>query len=218
MRERSQYPSDVAFTPAVKAQQARLGSRTAYARMEEAGSWETRVTPELAAFLARQRSFFLATASREGQPYVQHRGGPPGFVKVLDAGRLAFADFAGNRQYVSMGNLAENPRAQLFFIDYGTRERIKVWGRARMVEDDPALLAQLAMPGYRARVERAFVLDVQAWDANCPQHIPLRLEAAEVEAELAIRDLRIAELEARLLELGQGADLSSRADRKRRDS
>ena len=165
-------PSDVAFTPSVKAIQARKGSRTAYARMENGVGWETEITPPLADFLAKQNSFFLATASADGQPYIQHRGGPPGFLRVLDATTLAFADFRGNRQYISLGNLAENPKVHLFFVDYATRTRIKVWGEAVVVEDDAELLAELTPADYGARPEQAIVIHVTAWDMNCPQHIP----------------------------------------------
>jgi predicted pyridoxine 5'-phosphate oxidase superfamily flavin-nucleotide-binding protein len=186
--------SDVAFTPAVKAIQARRGSRRSYARMEERGGFKTGISEELAEFIAAQRSFFIATANLEGQPYVQHRGGPPGFLRVLDTRTLAFADYSGNRQYISLGNLADNPRAQLFLIDYGERRRVKIWGTARVVESDAKLLPE----GYRARPEQAIVFDVNAWDANCPQHIPRRFEAEDVEAALQQRDQRIAGLEAEL--------------------
>lgn len=199
------YPSDVAFSPSVKAFQTRLGSRPAYARMESGAGWQTQVTPDLAEFIAAQTSVFLATASAAGQPYIQHRGGPPGFLRVLDEQTLAFADFAGNRQYISLGNLAENPRAQLFLMDYAQRQRIKIWGEARVIEDDPALLAQVTVPGYKARAERVILFAVKAWDANCPQHIPQRFEAAEVAAALAERDARIQALEAEVAQLrGRG--------------
>jgi predicted pyridoxine 5'-phosphate oxidase superfamily flavin-nucleotide-binding protein len=191
--------SDVAFSPAVKAIQSARGSREGYARMERRGGWRAEVTPDLAAFIARQRSLFLATASGAGQPYIQHRGGPPGFLRVLDPETLAFADLAGNRQYITLGNLSENPRAQLFLIDYANRQRVKIWGEARVVTDDPALLAMLAPEG--ARAEQAIVLRITAWDANCPQHIPQRFEAEDVAAALAQRDARIAELEAELARL-----------------
>lgn len=190
--------SDVAFTDRVKAEQARLGSRAAYARLEREGGFETEIDDDLAAFVASQRSAFLATANARGQPYVQHRGGPPGFLEVLDRRTIAFADFAGNRQYISLGNLVENPKVHLFLIDYARRQRVKIWGEARVVEDDPALLARLTPAGYRARPERAIVIHVTAWDANCPQHIPQRLEAADVEAALAERDARITDLEAQV--------------------
>ncbi len=199
------YPSDVAFTPSVKAVQARKGSRSSYARMEERGSWQTRITPDLARFIEAQTSIFLATASKEGQPYIQHRGGPPGFLRVLDDQTIGFADFAGNRQYITQGNLADNPKAYLFLIDYAHRRRIKLWGRARMIEGDAKLAAELMPEGYKARVEQAIVFTLAAWDANCPQHIPQRFEAADVAAALAERDQRIAMLEAEIDRL-RGAD------------
>ena len=192
------FASDVAFTPAVKALQARRGSRRAYERMEQAGSWETTITPELAEFVAAQTSVYLATANAAGQPYIQHRGGPPGFLRVIDEHTLAFADFVGNRQYITSGNLQENPRAHLFLMDYAHRRRIKIWGTARVVGDDAALLASLMPPGYKARGEQVIVFTVAAWDSNCPQHIPQRFEAAEVAAALAERDRRISALEAEL--------------------
>jgi predicted pyridoxine 5'-phosphate oxidase superfamily flavin-nucleotide-binding protein len=195
------YSSDVAFTESVKAIQARRGSRGAYARMEERGGWKTAITPELGEFIAAQRSFFLATANLEGQPYVQHRGGPPGFLHVLDERTLAFADFSGNRQYITLGNLAQNPRAHLFLIDYAERTRVKIWGEASVVESDPKILERLRPIDYRARVEQAIVFRVSAWDANCPQHIPRRFEAEDVEAKLRKRDERIEELEAELRQL-----------------
>lgn len=190
--------SDVAFTDRVKAEQSRRGSRAAYARLEREGGFEVEIGDDLAAFVASQRSAFLATASAGGQPYVQHRGGPPGFLQVLDPRTIAFADYAGNRQYISLGNLAENPKVHLFLIDYQRRQRVKIWGEARVIEDDDALLARLTPAGYRARAERAIVIRVSAWDANCPQHIPQRLEAADVEAALETRDARIADLEAQV--------------------
>jgi uncharacterized protein len=198
MAMESSASSDVAFTPAVKAIQQQRGSRAAYERMESRGGFKTGISAELAEFIAAQRSFFIATANLEGQPYVQHRGGPPGFLRVLDTRTLAFADYAGNRQYISLGNLADNPRAQLFLIDYAERRRVKIWGTARVVDSDATLLAKLMPEGYRARPEQAIVFDVSAWDANCPQHIPRRFEAEDVEAALQQRDQRIAELEAEL--------------------
>lgn len=190
--------SDIAFTPSVKAIQTRRGSRAAYARMEDNGGFRTKITDDLSAFLAAQTSVFLATANAEGQPYIQHRGGPAGFLRVLDAQTIGFADYAGNRQYVTSGNLADNPRAYLFLIDYAQRSRIKIWGTARVVNDDPALIEQLMPQGYNARPEQAILFTVTAWDSNCPQHIPQRFEAADVAAALAARDARIAELEAAL--------------------
>jgi predicted pyridoxine 5'-phosphate oxidase superfamily flavin-nucleotide-binding protein len=194
-------PSDIAFTPAVKAIQERKGSRTAYARMEAGRGWSTTITPDLADFIAMQTSAFFGTASADGQPYIQHRGGPPGFLRVLDERTVGFADYRGNRQYISQGNLVDNPKAFLFLIDYAHRQRIKIWGEARVVEDDPQLVQSLMPEGYKARPEQAFLLTVSAWDSNCPQHIPQRFEAADVAAALAERDQRIAELTKRLEDL-----------------
>jgi len=177
------FPSDVAFSPRVKAVQARKGSRAAYARMEASGGWETRIDEDLREFISRQTSVFLATASADGQPYVQHRGGPPGFLHVLDERTIAFADFDGNRQFITQANLEENPKAQLFLIDYSTRRRVKIWGRARVVENAPALVSSLMPPRYRARASQAIVFEVAAWDVNCPQHIPHRLDAADASAD-----------------------------------
>lgn len=190
------YASDVAFTDVVKAIQRRKGSRAAYERMEQGGSWEQSITPELKAEIEAQTSVFLATANAQGQPYIQHRGGPPGFLKVLDDRTIGFADFVGNRQYITQGNLAENPKAHLFVIDYARQRRIKIWGSARVVEDDPELHGRLMPAGYRARSAQALLFSVTAWDVNCPQHIPQRFEAADVAQALALRDRRIADLEA----------------------
>jgi uncharacterized protein len=195
------YSSDVAFTPSVKAAQARKGSRASYARMEAAGSWETRITPDLKAFIEAQTSVFLATANKDGQPYIQHRGGPPGFLRVLDDKAIGFADFAGNRQYITLGNLADNPRAQLFLIDYARRRRVKIWGEARVVEGDAEWVVKLMPKGYKARPEHTILFSVSAWDANCPQHIPQRFEAADVAAALSERDRRIEALEAEVKRL-----------------
>ncbi len=199
------YASDVAFTPSVKSAQTRKGSRGGYERMEERGSWQTRITPDLAGFIAAQISVFLATASGEGQPYIQHRGGPAGFLRVLDDSTIGFADFTGNRQYITLGNLVDNPKAQLFLIDYAHRRRVKIWGEARVVEGDEALIARLMPEGYKARPEQAILFTVTAWDANCPQHIPQRFEAADVAAALDERDRRIVELEAEAERLRAGA-------------
>lgn len=189
------YTSDVAFTPAVKAIQTRKGSRHGYARMEQAGGWQAAITDELADFIAAQTSVFLATVNAQGQPYIQHRGGPAGFLKVLDAHTLAFVDFAGNKQYISSGNLSENPKAHVFLMDYTHRQRIKIWGEARVVEGDDTLMARLMPQGYPARPEQVILFTVTAWDANCPQHIPVRYEAADVAAALNARDARIQALE-----------------------
>jgi uncharacterized protein len=192
------YSSDVAFTPSVKAIQARKGSREAYTHVEERGGWRTEIDDNLAAFLAQADSLYFATASADGQPYIQHRGGPKGFLKILDKTTLAFADYSGNRQYITQGNLSENPKAHIFLMDYAHRRRVKIWGEARVVDDDPALLQSLMPAGYRARPEQVIVFRIAAWDTNCPQHIPQKFDAADVAAALAVRDARIAELEAEL--------------------
>ena len=190
--------TDVAFTPAVKALQSRRGSRAAYARLDERGGWPATITEDLAAFIAARDSFFLATANAEGQPYVQHRGGPRGFLRVLDERTLGFADFRGNRQYITAGNLAENDRAFIFLMDYENRQRIKLWGRARVLDDDAALLARLAPENYRAQPEQAILFTIEAWDANCPQHIPRLVAADETARAVAALQARIAALEEEL--------------------
>lgn len=198
MSDAKGIPSDIAFTAAVKASQSRHGSRTAYAAMEQGVGWATAITAELAAFIAEQTSIFLATANTAGQPYIQHRGGPPGFLRVLDASTLAFADYSGNRQYISVGNLADNAKVHVFLLDYVHRQRVKIWGEATVIDDDVALLASLTPSGYGAPVERAIIIRVATWDANCTKHIPQRFEAASVAAAVALRDARIAELEAQV--------------------
>jgi predicted pyridoxine 5'-phosphate oxidase superfamily flavin-nucleotide-binding protein len=203
------YASDVAFTPTVKAIQARKGSRDAYAHVEQNGGWRTEIDDSLAGFLAQTDSFYLATATAGGQPYIQHRGGPKGFIKVLDTHTLAFADYGGNRQYITQGNLSENPKAQIFIMDYAHRRRVKIWGEARVVEDDPALTRSLMPQGTKARPEQVILFTIAAWDTNCPQHIPQKFGATDVAAALAARDTRIAELEAEVARLkGQPATVS----------
>jgi uncharacterized protein len=209
MSDTHSYSSDVAFTPTVKAIQARKGSRDAYAKQEARGGWRTEIDENLAAFLADTNSFYLATATADGQPYIQHRGGPKGFVKILDKNTIAFADYAGNRQYITQGNLSENSKAYIFVMDYAHRRRVKIWGEARVVEDDPALTQSLMPKGYRARPEQVIVFKIAAWDTNCPQHIPQKFDAANAASALAARDERIAELEAELAALkGQPAPVS----------
>ena len=267
MSDTRTYSSDVAFTPAVKAVQAVKGSRQLH---EERGNWRTEVDENLAAFLANANSFYLSTASAAGQPYIQHRGGPKGFIRVLDRNTLAFADYRGNRQYITLGNLSENPKAYIFVMDYAHGRRVKIWGEARVVANDPALmqslmpkgfikvldkntiafadyrgnrqyitlgnlsenskayifvmdyvhrrrvkiwgearvvaddsaLMQSLMPqGYKARPEQVILFRISAWDTNCPQHIPQKFDAADVAAALAERDERIEELEAQLAKL-----------------
>ncbi|MBP6014995.1 MAG: pyridoxamine 5'-phosphate oxidase family protein [Alphaproteobacteria bacterium] len=205
MTETRTFPSDIAFTATVKEIQKRKGSRQAYANMEAGDGWSTAIDRDVATFIAQQTSVFFATANAAGQPYIQHRGGPPGFLHVLDEHTLAFADFRGNRQYITTGNLAENPKAYLFLIDYAHRRRLKIWGTARVINDDPTLLTRLTPPNYAAKPEQAIVFHVEAWDRNCPQHIPQRFEAADVAAALAERDSKIASLEAEIAALRGGA-------------
>jgi predicted pyridoxine 5'-phosphate oxidase superfamily flavin-nucleotide-binding protein len=206
MSDTHAYSSDVAFTSAVKEIQTRKGSRHAYARVEENGGWRTEIDENLTAFLADVNSLYFATASADGQPYIQHRGGPKGFVRILDKHTLAFADYSGNRQYITQGNLSENPKAHIFLMDYAHRRRVKIWGEARVVDDDPALLGSLMPQGYKARPEQVILFRIAAWDTNCPQHIPQKFNAADVAAALAAREARIAELEAELAALkGQPA-------------
>ncbi|WP_316238205.1 pyridoxamine 5'-phosphate oxidase family protein [Bradyrhizobium sp. SZCCHNR1015] len=196
-----QAPGDVMFSPAVKAIQARKGSRESYAHVEQSRGFRHEVDADLAGRLAEATSFYLATASADGQPYIQHRGGPKGFLKVLDSHTLAFADFSGNRQYITQGNLSENPHAYIFVMDYAHRRRVKIWGTARVVEDDAALTASLIPRGYKARPEQVILFTISAWDTNCPQHIPQKFDAADVAEALAVRDARIAELEAEVTRL-----------------
>ena len=198
------YPSDIVFTPSVKAQQQAHGSRHAYARMEQGRGFRTGIDDEMRGFIEAQTTLFMATANLDGQPYIQHRGGPPGFLHVLDEHTIAFADFTGNRQFISTGNLADNPKAQLFLMDYAHRQRLKIWGEAR-VETDAALVERLMPPGYKARAEQAIVFTVKAWDANCPQHIPQLIPVDEVIPAIVERDRRIAELEKEVAALRKAA-------------
>ena len=194
--EQSGSPIDVVFTKAVKKVQEQQGSRRSYARMEERGGWQTEVDTGLEQFLHRMDSFYMGTANKDGQPYIQHRGGPKGFLKILDNKRLAFADFTGNRQYISVGNLSENDKATIFLMDYPNRTRIKIWGTAAVVDDDEELLASLSDKEYGARVERAIVFTVTAWDVNCPQHIQPRYTQEAIETVTGPLKKKIAELEA----------------------
>jgi len=195
--------SYIVFPAAARRAQTERGSAHAYEKRIAAG-FPDRVTPELAAFIAELDTAFLATVSAGGAPYIQHRGGPQGFIKVLDEKTLAFADYAGNRQYITLSNLAENDRACLFLLDFARRRRIKLWGRARVVEDDPALLARLVDHGYRGRPERVVLFAVEAWDVNCSQHITARFSEAEIEEATAALRGRIAALEAENARLRAG--------------
>jgi len=174
--------SDIAFTPKVKAIQERLGSRNAYKKMEERGGFAVEITDDLKAFIQARDSFYIATANNDGQPYIQHRGGPKTFLRVLDSRTLAFGDFKGNSQYVSFGNIQENDKVCLFLMDYVNRQRIKIWGTAKVLEDDSELTEKLTCPTYRSKPERVFVIHVKAWDGNCPQHIVPRYTKEEIES------------------------------------
>jgi uncharacterized protein len=201
--------SDIAFTPSVKATQSRRGSRAAYEKMEARGGFQTKLTSDLIAFLTEVDTAYLATGNAAGQPYVQHRGGPKGFICALDETTLGFADYAGNRQYITLGNLAENDQAFLFLMDYAHRRRIKIWGRARVVEGDPELISRLLPKCYPARAEQAVLFEVKAWDANCPRHIPQKFDAAEIAEVVAKLRSRIRALEAENDKLRAGTHVSS---------
>jgi len=194
-------PSDIAFTPAVKQIQERHGSRNGYARMEQGRGWKTTVTPELAEFLGDLDMFYLGTASTQGQPYIQYRGGAPGFLKVIDEHTLGFADFGGNRQYLTLGNLSENPSAFIFLMDYANSRRVKLWGKARVVEDDPELINRLRDPSYPAEVERAILFMIEAWDINCPQHIHPRFSQRQIAPVIEKFETRVQELETEIARL-----------------
>ena len=188
--------SDIAFTPSVKAIQERMGSRKQYSRMEDRGGWQNVITQDLVDFIAERDFFYLGTASAEGQPYIQHRGGPKGFLKVLDNRTLAFADFTGNRQYITVGNLAENNKAYIFLMDYASQTRIKIWGTAEAVEDNSELSKKLTDATYRGRPERVIRFNVKAWDVNCRQHITPRFTEEDITSKVQVLHNRIAELEA----------------------
>ena len=194
----NRFPSDIAFTPAVKEIQSAKGSRDSYARVEQGVGWETVVTPDLTAFLSEQDMFYLGTSNAAAQPYIQYRGGAHGFLKVVDDHTLGFADFGGNRQYITLGNLSENSQAFIFLIDYVHRRRIKLWGTARVVEDDPALLRQLVEPGNSGTADRAILFSIEAWDVNCPQHIHQRFPAQDVAPVVAKLEQRVRQLEDEL--------------------
>lgn len=190
-------PQDVLFSPAVKAEQTRLGSRAQF----EGRSWQTEITPDLRQFLDAIDTFFFATASADGRPYIQHKGGPPGFLKPIGPRTLAFADFAGNRQYITLGHLRENDRVHIFIPHFATRQRLKLWGRARIVEGDLALMERLVDPAYKARPQRAIVFTLEAWDVNCHQHILPRYSEAEITPAVNKLVARIQELEAEVARL-----------------
>jgi len=192
---RTMNNASIVFTPAVQKAQAERGAAASYARRIEEGFPDT-VTPALAKFIAEQDMAFLGTSSGDGAPYIQHRGGPKGFIKIVDEKTLGFADYRGNRQYITLANLSENDRAYLFLLDPARRQRIKIWGRARVVEDDAALVAKLFDDGYKARPERAILFTIEAWDVNCSQHIVTRYSEAQLEEAFADVRRHVATLEA----------------------
>jgi predicted pyridoxine 5'-phosphate oxidase superfamily flavin-nucleotide-binding protein len=191
----TQIVSDIAFTPAVKAAQQKRGSRDNYLRMEQRGGWQLEVTPELETFIGERDSFYLGTANAAGQPYIQHRGGPKGFLKVIDSKTLGFADFVGNAQYISVGNLDENSKAFIFLMDYPNRGRIKIWGTSEIVEGDDTLLQKLTDDAYKGKSQRSFLFHIEAWDVNCPQHILPRWTEEEIAPIVKSLKSRIEELE-----------------------
>jgi uncharacterized protein len=193
-------PDDVMFSPSVKAEQTRLGSRA----MFEGREWKTEITDDLRQFLGVIDTFFFATASADGRPYIQHRGGPPGFLKTIGTHTLAFADFAGNRQYITLGHLKENDRAHIFILHFATQQRVKLWGRARVVENDLELMERLVDPAYKARPQRAIVFTVEAWDINCTQHIVPRYSEGEIAPGINKLVARIKELEEEVARLKSG--------------
>lgn len=197
----AQPASDIAFTPTVKAIQDERGSRAAYARMEARGGFRTEITDDLVAFLAGVDTAYLATSNASGQPYAQHRGGPKGFIRIIDPHTIGFADYVGNQQYITTGNLLENAKAFLFLMDYAHRRRVKIWGTARVVGDDPELIARLMPDGYSAKPQQVILFEIEAWDTNCPQHIPQKLDAADVAQVVARLEANIADLKAENAEL-----------------
>jgi uncharacterized protein len=201
------FASDIAFTPAIKAIQERKGSRRVYARQERGDGWPTTITLDLIAMLVDLDMFYLGTANAAGQPYIQYRGGPPGFLKVIDEHTMGFADFGGNRQYITLGNLSENPKAFLFLMDYANRRRMKVWGTARVVEGDADLEEQLGDPAHPGKVERAILFTVEAWDVNCSQHIQPRFSQRQIAPVIGKLQSQIAELENEIEILRSGSSM-----------
>ena len=194
-RDKLKYTSDIAFTPSVKAIQEKFHSRSSYAHMEQSGGWQSDITPQLTQFLSMMDSFYLSTSNASGQPYTQHRGGPKGFLKVIDNKTLAFADFSGNRQYITTGNLSDNDKAFIFLMDYPSQTRIKIWGTAKVVEDDKELLESLSNASYKAKLERVIVFSVEAWDINCRQHIKQRFTQEDIKGITEPLEKKVLELE-----------------------
>ena len=197
-KQKDIFTSDIAFTSTIKALQEHYGSRKAYARMESKRGWANELSPPIIDFVEKRDSFYMGTSNQEGQPYIQHRGGAPGFLKVMDPKTLAFADFSGNQQYISVGNLSENPRSFMFLMDYPSRTRVKIWGEAHVEFKDKALMESLAVDGYSANVERAIIFKIKAVDVNCPQHIVQRYTSEEIDQMMTPLKERITELENEL--------------------
>jgi uncharacterized protein len=197
--------AELTFTPNVKAEQAARGSRRAYQRFEQGEDHQNVLGPQESAFISMRDSFYMATVSETGWPYIQHRGGPAGFLKVLDEKTIGFADFGGNRQYISVGNLKSDDRVSLFLMDYANKARLKILGRARIVDaSDDETLKRLALPAYRAQVERGMLIGIEAFDWNCPQHIMQRFTPEQIEAATEPLRKRIEELENALHRRGDG--------------
>ncbi|VXD24471.1 pyridoxamine 5'-phosphate oxidase family protein [Planktothrix paucivesiculata] len=186
---------EIAFTPEVEAAQELRGSRQTYQRYIANGDANDTITPKIQDLIDQLDGFYLGTVGSNGYPYIQFRGGKPGFLKVMNEKTLGFADFSGNVQYISVGNLSGNNKAFLFLMDYRHRQRIKIWGKAEYIEGDPVLIAQLKMPNDPSEIERAIIFHVEAISENCPQHIPIRYSEAEVEAMITPLQTRIVELE-----------------------
>ena len=180
----SRYISDIAFTPSVKNRQEEMGSRVAYQNMAEKRDWQTKITEQLRFFISERDSFYMASANADGQPYIQHRGGPKGFLKVMDDQHLAFADFSGNRQYISVGNFDENNKVHLFLIDYPNRKRIKIWGEASIITNQSNLIEQFIDKDYEVPIERIIKIKITAWNINCPQHIQQRYTIEEIKLHI----------------------------------
>lgn len=191
----NKFVSDIAFTDTVKKRQKEMGSRETYEIMAKNRDWQNKINDQLSDFIADRDSFFMASTNEQGQPYIQHRGGPKGFLKVIDENHLAFADFSGNRQYISVGNFDENNKVHLFLMDYANRRRIKIWGEAEVLNKDNKLFEKLHSPDYGAYVERIIKIKVTAWDVNCPQHIQPRFTMEEIEPHIDVLKKRIKELE-----------------------
>ncbi len=201
----SEYISDIGFSPTVKEYQEKEGSRYSYQKVAESRDWQNTITDRLRSFVVNRDSFYLATVNKDGQPYIQHRGGPKGFLKVLDDHTLGFADYSGNRQFISAGNLQDSKKVSLFLMDYPTRSRIKIWGEARIIEKDDKLMEQLKDDDYNAIIERAMIITLKAWDVNCPQHITPRYTLEELEPQIGELKDRIKELEVKLESCEPGA-------------